>query len=245
MTLRRQPVSLSFMLATTLALTGCGGINLTTNTIAQLRIINTSPDSGLIDAYQNNAALAYNLGFGTVTSYIAMSPGPYTLATARAGTRQTLTTAATTLAPGRQYTILVGNIAAALQQTVLLDQSQPAPAGEVSIRLIDQANRTGPVDVYLLPPHGHISTATPFATSLTFGANSGYINLPAGTYALTVVPTGSQTTLSATPITLLSGPKVAYPSGAARTLVLIDTPAEQSTSHATVQVLTATDIDPT
>jgi hypothetical protein len=244
MTLARQ-LAASSLLLTTLALTGCGGINLTTNTIAQLRIINTSPDSGLIDAYQNNAALAYNLGFGTVTSYIAMSPGPYTLATARAGTRQTLTTAATTLAPGRQYTVLVGNIAAGLQQTVLLDQSQPAPAGEVSIRLIDEANRAGAVDVYLLPPHGHVGTAAPFASNLNFSANSGYINLPAGTYALTVVPTGSQTTLSATPITLLSGPKVAYPSGAARTLILIDTPTDQNASHATVQALTATDVDPT
>ncbi len=244
MTLRRQ-LAAALLLMTTLALSGCGGINLTTNTIAQIRLIDASPDAGLIDAYQNNAALAYNLGFGTVTSYIAMSPGPYTLGTARAGTRQTLTTAATTLAPGRQYTVLVGNIAAALQQTVYLDQSQPAPAGEISIRLIDAANHIGPMDVYLLPPHGHIGTATPFATNLTFGTNSGYINLPAGTYALTVVPTGSQTTLSATPITLLSGPKVAYPSGSVRTLVLIDTPNDQNATHAAIQALTATDVDPT
>jgi hypothetical protein len=244
MTLRRQ-LAASSLLLTTLALSGCGGINLTTNTIAQIRLIDASPDAGLIDAYQNNAALAYNLGFGTVTSYIAMTPGPYTLGTARAGTRQTLTSAATTLASGRQYTVLVGNIAAGLQQTLLVDQTQPAPAGEVSIRLIDEANRAGPVDVYLLPPHGHISTATPFAANLTFGTNSGYINVPAGTYALTVVPTGSQATLSATPITLLSGPKVAYPSGAARTLILIDTPTDQNASHAAVQGLTATDVDPT
>jgi hypothetical protein len=197
---------------------GCQGIDVGS---AQLRIIDTSLDAGPIDSYQDNAALAYNLGFGAITSYVPMSPGAYTLSAAKAGTRQTLVTGNTTLLAGRQYTEIVGNIAGALQQTVLLDRSEPAPPGEMELRLVQQSVRSGAVDVYLVPQHGgRLVAGSPIAVNLSFGANSGYLSLPAGTYALEVVPTGTML-VPATP-TLMSGAQIAYASGAVRTVVLID-----------------------
>jgi hypothetical protein len=202
------------------ALAGCQGISMGAGSMAQLRIIDASPDAPAIDSYQNNAALAYNLGFGTATSYVAMQPGSYTLAADRAGTRQALAAATASLAAGHQYTAIVGNVNAALQQTLLLDQSTPAPEGEVAVRLVDQATRAGAVDVYLVPRSGKLSTTAPIATNLSFGSNSGYIDLPAGIYELAVVPTGTVPLPST--VTLLSGAQVEYASGAVRTIVLID-----------------------
>jgi len=206
------------LLALLATLPGCQGIDVGS---AQLRIIDTSLDAGPIDSYQNNAALAYNLGFGAITSYVPMSPGAYTLSAAKAGTRQTLVTGNTTLLAGRQYTEIVGNIAGALQQTVLLDRSEPAPPGEMELRLVQQSVRSGAVDVYLVPQHGgRLVAGSPIAVNLSFGANSGYLSLPAGTYALEVVPTGTML-VPATP-TLMSGAQINYASGAVRTVVLID-----------------------
>lgn len=196
------------------ALSGCQGIDLNS---PQLRVIDASPDAGVLDSYQDNTALAYNLVFGTVTSYVPLASGAYTLAADRAGTRQTLVAGNATLAPGKQYTAIVGNIAAGLQQTILLDQSQPAPSGEIALRFLQQATRSGAVDVYLVPRSGKPNN---IAINLSFGANSGYISVPAGTYAIDVVPTG--TTLVSSTVTLLSGPQNDYPSGAVRTIVLID-----------------------
>ena len=186
----------------------------------QLRVIDASLDAGLIDSYQNNTGLAYNLSFGTMTSYVPMSPGAYTLSADRAGTRQTLISSNATLAPGKHYTAIVGNNLASMQQTVLQDQSQPAAAGEISVRFVQQATRSGAVDIYLVPRNGRPSNTSPIATNLTFGANSGYISIPAGTYAIDIVPTG--TTLVSSTVTLLSGAQVDYESGAVRTIVLID-----------------------
>jgi hypothetical protein len=80
------------------------------------------------------------------------------------------------------------------------------------------------------------------ASNLSFGANSGYLDVPEGTYALAIVPAGTVLTSSTT--TLLSGAQLAYTSGAVRTIVLIDqeTPGPQHT-NATVQAIIAADAD--
>lgn len=199
------------------ALSGCQSINMNS---AQLRVIDASSDSGVIDSYQDSSALAYNLGFGTMTSYVPMSPGPYTLSADKAGTRQTLAASNDTLVAGKQYTEIIGSSLVNLQQTLFLDQSAPAPTGQISIRLINEATRSGAVDVYLVPTSSRLVNTSPIAINLGFGANSGYLNVPEGTYAIDVVPAG--TTLASSTITLMSGAQIAYTSGAVRTVVLID-----------------------
>jgi hypothetical protein len=213
-----QTVARLALLAVALAtLSGCQNIQMNS---PQLRVIDASPDAGILDSYQNNTGLAYNLTFGTVTSYVPMSPGSYTLAADRVGTRQTLVTGNLTLAPGKQYTAIVGNTLAAMQQTILLDQSQPAPAGEIALRFVQQATRSGAVDIYLVPRAGRPANPQPIATNLSFGALSPYLSIPAGSYAIDVVPTG--TALVSSTVTLLSGAQVDYASGAVRTVILID-----------------------
>jgi hypothetical protein len=240
---RRASVCAAMLLAA-LSLSGCQGFNANS---AQLRVIDASPDAGLIDSYQNNAGLAYNLAFGTSTNYIPMSPGVYTLAAEKAGTRQTLVASTESLAPGKQYTEIIGAGLADMQQTLFLDQSLPAPSGEIAMRVINEATRAGAVDVYLVPMaplSGRAAAASPLAVNLSFGANSGYIDVPEGTYAIEVVPTG--TALTSSTATLLSGAQVAYTSGAVRTIVLIDQETVSAQHAATppgVQAIVADDAD--
>jgi hypothetical protein len=207
--------------------------------LSQLRIIDASPDAPGLDVYQGSAVLAYNLGFGTVTSYVPIAPGTYAINMDTAGTKQQLVTASGTFLDNAQYTVLVGNYAANLQEPILKDQSQPAPTGDISIRIIDQSLKTGAVDVYLVPSGSTLATAVPIQTGMAFDANSAYINVASGTYTLVVVPTGTK--VSSTTATLYSGAAVAYPTGAARTLVLIDT---VTTTTPGIQVVTADDYDP-
>src|ERR1700742_4280827 len=72
-------------------LTGCQAV-INNQPLSQIRIIDASPDAPGLDIYEGNAALAFNLGFGTVTSYIPISPGTYTFNADSAGTRQAITT---------------------------------------------------------------------------------------------------------------------------------------------------------
>jgi hypothetical protein len=216
-------------------LSGCQAV-ISNPSQTQIRVINASPDAPSLDLYQGGNAMAFNLGFGTVTSYVPVPPGIYTISAASTGTKQPLSTSKSTFAASAQYTVLIGNIAAGLQQLVLTDQNQAAPAGQVSLRFIDQATRAAAVDIYLIPAGQKLTAAPPVVTGVAFGANTGYLNIPTGAYTLVAVPAG--TVPSSTTVPTYSGTQVTYPAGAARTFILID---QQLLTTPGLQVVTAED----
>jgi len=218
-------------------LTGCQGIVDTTSS-SQVRIIDASPDAPGLDIYQGTGPLAYNLGFGTITSYVPIVPGTYTISADSAGTKQVLSSSKGTFVNSAQYTVLIGNNAASLQQLILKDQSQSAPSGQIALRFIDQATRVSSVDVYLVPAGQKLTAVTPVATGLVFNVNTGYINIPTGTYTLVLVPTGTIPT--STTVATYTGAQTTYPGGSARTIILID---QQLVTTPGLQVITAADYD--
>ncbi len=216
-----------------LALTGCQSISPAVGT-TEVRVIVASPNAPGVDLYANAIPLAYNLAFGNVTSYVPLSPGAYTVAAHSTGTRQVLTAAAGAFDGAGQYTVLIGDSVAALQQTVLRDQNTAAAPGQVSLRILNQATAAGPIDIYLVPPGAALPTLQPILVAQSFGANSGYLNLPAGAYRILLYPAGAPAT-----IPLYTGPLVSYFAGAARTLIVLD----QRLTGRPVQVITAVDFD--
>ncbi|MFP5234129.1 MAG: DUF4397 domain-containing protein [Acidobacteriota bacterium] len=229
-------------------LTGCQGMAMYSSLdSAQLRVIDASPDAGIIDSYGNDEALAYNLSFGTMTSYIALTPGDYQLTAARAGTHQTLAAGSESLAAGKQYTEIIGAGLADMRQAVFVDRSKPAPEGEIAVRVINATTRLGALSVSMAPMASADSRAmssSSLATHLGPGVSSGYVILPMGTYAIDVA--SADTSLSSSTAKLLSGVQIPYPSGAVRTVVLIDQPSagdQPSSSQPRVQAIVADDAD--
>lgn len=219
-------------------LTGCQNIAGNTSA-AQLRIITASPDAPGLDIYANGSAVAYNLGFGTITSYIPIDAGIYTITADSAGTKQVLSTTKVTLVDSSQYTDLIGNSSANLQELILKDQSQAAPSGQIALRFVDQATRISAVDVYVVPSGQQLVNVTALVTGLTFGVNTGYLNIPTGAYSIVMVPTGTVPTSTTT--ATYSGPLVTYSAGSAVTIILID---QQLVTTPGLQVITAPDYIP-
>jgi hypothetical protein len=236
----RRAASLAAAGVCALVLSGCQGI-VSTTTGAQVRIIDASPDAPGLDIYQNNAAIAYNLGFGTITSYVPIDPGTYTTTATVSGTKQVLSSSKGTFTTGSQYTVLIGNVAASLQQLTLKDQSQPAPSGQIALRFIDQATRIGALDMYLVPPGKKLTDVTPVVTNINFNTNTGYLNIPTGTYTLVMVATG--TIPASDTIATYVGAQVTYTAGSASTVILID---QQLITTPGLQVIVAPDyVSPT
>jgi hypothetical protein len=225
-----------------LALAGCQSIA-GTQSVTQVRFIHASPDAPAIDLYQNptpsSQASLYNVAFGTVSSYMTLAPGAYTHAAYTAGTQQRLANVHAAFSAGGQYTVLAANIAANLQMTVLKDQATPAPPGQVALRFLGESTRTGSVDLYLVAPAATLSGQTPIATGLGLGANTGYLNLPSGTYSIVALPAGS--TPSSASVPLFTGSQTLYPDGSARTILLID---QQPLATPGLQLIAADDFDP-
>ncbi len=238
---RKQRIAaLAGLTALLLGLPGCQSIAVNAGNVATLRVIQASPDAPAIDFVENGTAFLYNFGFSTVTTTpIVFSPGTYNIAAVQHATSTVLASSNVSMANMHAYTALLVNVNASLQETILPDQNTPAPSSQISVRVLDETTRinTG-VDVYLVPNNGKISTSTPIATGLTFGSNTGYINVPAGTYAIAVVPTG--TVPSSSTGTLLTGPQTTYSQGAVRTFVLVD---QQIVTSQPVQALALADFD--
>jgi hypothetical protein len=224
------------------ALAGCQGIA-GIQPMSQVRVIDVSPDAPALDIYpgppQSTPVVLYNVGFGTVSSYISVAAGTSTQAATIAGSQQQLATVRGNFLVGSQYTVLAGNISASLQMTVLKDQSYPAPTGQVALRFLDQATRAVAVDIYLVPPGSAPARVAPIDTGLSYSSNTGYINIPSGNYSIVVLPAGAAPASAASPI--YTGSRMSYPSGSARTILLID---QQPPVAPGLQVIAADDYDP-
>lgn len=220
-----------------LLLAGCQGVTGTSVT-SQVRLLDASPDAPGLDAYQGSAILAYNLGLGTITSYVPVSPGTYNIAAHQAGTHSQLITAAGTFAAEAQYTVIIGNYSNALQELILKDQSTSSPTGQVNLRFVDQSLRAGALDLYLVPSGSTVVTQKPIVTDVTFNNNTGYLSVPAGTYTLVALPTGAKPAAGGS--TVYTGAAVAYMPGSASTIVFVD-PVTETPG---VQIVTAPDYQP-
>lgn len=224
--------------ACTLAMSGCTAVSSTSAPVSQLRIIDATPDAGGIDIYAGTSVLTYNLGFGTITSYIPINPATYTLSATTSGTKSTLASTRATLLNSKQQTLLLSNVAAQLQATLLTDQSQPAPTGQIALRFLNEAISPGPLDVYLVPSGASLAKVNPIRTGLAFGDNTGYLNVPIGTYTLYLVTNG--TVIATTTVPLYTGGATTYAAGSAHTVVVLD---QQIVTNPAIQVVVADDYE--
>jgi hypothetical protein len=209
-------------------------------TLTQIRIIDASPDAPGLDIYEGTNVLAYNLGFGSITSYVPIAPGIYTIAAHAASSATSLIGTKGTFAASNQYTVLFGNSVASLQETILTDQTQAAPSGYISLRFIDQSVAVGAFDIYMVPTGSKITAVKPIQTDISFGTNTGYItSVPTGTYTLVAIPTG--VVPSSTTVADYTGTSVTYTGGSAMTIVFID---ESVLTSPGLQVIMASDYTP-
>jgi hypothetical protein len=212
------------------ALPGCQSISPTTN-YAEIRFIDASIDAPGLDIYEGNTVAIYNMGPGIVTSYTPISPGTYRFTAKTSGTSQVLVTTTGGVSTGHQYSVLISNdMTANLQETILTDQSQSAPSGQISVRVINEASQSGPYDIYLVPSGTMLIDTKIFLAGSSFTNIGSYINIPTGSYSVVIVPAG--TVLLSTTIATYASPVMDFNAGSAHTFLLMDqqvvtTPAAQ------------------
>jgi hypothetical protein len=214
------PARRLFVLGLCLAsLAGCQSLG-GSSSLARLRVIDLSADAGAVDIYyQGNNAIAYNLSYGAVTSYVPIAPGGYTMTVDLAGSKQALSAVKGVFSAGGQYTVLIHSPAASMQQLILADQVPLAASGPY-LRFVHQAVRSGAVDVYCVPAGQRLASAIPVVTNLAPGTSTGYLAIPAGTCTAVMLPAGA--TPSSSAIALHTGTQIDYASGSARSLILLD-----------------------
>jgi hypothetical protein len=218
------------------ALTACE--NVATYTQPSLvRVIDASYIAPAVNVEVEGTLLAGNIGQGTITPYgtLPASNDAKINVTAATGGAILVTTNGTLLAGHQHSVFLTDNGAAPTSYavTVLEDQQVAAAGGHSAFRFLNQAPKTGAVDIYMVPSGTTIANTVPLVTALPVGATAGYISFTSQTVTMVITPTGVLTPkYTSTPLALTGGE--------VRTVLIVDT---QLTSNPPVEVFTANDVN--
>jgi hypothetical protein len=225
-------------LAAALAITACEDVA-TYVQPSLVRVIDASYIAPAINVQVEGDMLASNIGQGTITPYGTLPSNitaPIDITAATGGATIVDTTG--TLLPGHQHSVFLTDNGVAPNGylvTILEDQQIVAAQGHSAFRFLNQAAKTGAVDVYMVPAGSTMANTIPIVTNLPVGGTAGYISFASQTVTMVVTPTGVTTPQYAyTPIVLTGGE--------ARTVLLVDT---QLTSNPAVEFTVAIDAGPT
>ena len=224
-------------LAVAVALSACE--NVATYTQPSLvRVIDASYIAPAINVVVEGDLLASNLGQGTITPYGALAANvaaPIDITAATGGA--TIVTTSGTLLPGHQHSVFLTDNGVAPNGylvTILEDQQIVAAQGHSAFRFLNQAAKTGAVDVYMVPAGATLANSIPIVTNLPVGATAGYTSFQSQTVTMVITPTGLITPQYTSSPMALTG-------GEVRTVLIMDT---QLTSNPPVEVTIADDAGP-
>lgn len=201
-----------------------------------VRVIDASYIAPAVNIYVENTLFAGNVGEGYISNYGTVAPSPAAVVKVTQATGGTaLVTASATLNAGAQHSVFLTDNGASPTQyivTVLEDQQTAAAAGHSAFRFLNQAPRTGAVDVYMVPGSSTLANTIPLCTDLPVGSTCGYVSFASQTVTMVITPTGTTTPNYTSTALGLTG-------GEVRTVVIVDS---QLTSNPPVQVVIAKDV---
>ncbi len=203
-----------------------------------VRFIDASYIAPAANVLVEGQLVATNAGQGTITSYATVPADIAALIQITATTGGAVLAATNgALLPGDQHSVFLTDNSAApngYTVTILADQQVQAASNHSAFRFLNQAPKTGAVDIYMVPAGTTLADAIPLVTDLPVGGSAGYISFVSQTVDMVVTPTGvTKPAYTSTPIPLVGGE--------VRTALIMDT---QLTSNPPVQVTMADDAGP-
>jgi hypothetical protein len=167
---------------------------LDTGSVSAVRVVHDVADAPAVDVLVDGAEAINALAFPDFTGYAELEPDTYNVKVAAdADNSVVVINADLELDAGAYYTVhAVGSLTEdSIEPLVVVDNPRRI-ATAAQIRVIHGSSLAGPVDVYLTA-NSDISAATAALSNVAFKADSGYIQVPAGDYFVTVTATGTKT----------------------------------------------------
>lgn len=155
--------------------------NLNTN----IRVLHSSPTAPAVDVYADNSLIAENIYFGTVSKYINLPAGEFTLYIYQAGTKdKPLFNKVVDLTPNNYYTVAAINLPENLD-LILIQDSNGSSNPSISFLRTVQLSPTAPLlDV-------SISNGRKLFKLLEYKEQSGYLPISPGVYDLSIFPSNA------------------------------------------------------
>ncbi|WP_227228355.1 DUF4397 domain-containing protein [Salinirubrum litoreum] len=153
---------------------------------AAVRVAHASPDAPAVDVYVDGSRVIESLGFRDVTDYLELSDGEYGVQVTAAGDPDTVVFDQTVELAGEDYTaVALGEVASDDTEfgvEVFEDENGRVFDGNARVRVVHASPDAPAVDVTV-----NDGSAMLF-DGVEFGESGGYVEVPAGEYAVEVRP---------------------------------------------------------
>lgn len=173
------------------ALTGCQTIQNSSPTQTLVRVIDASYNAPAVSVSVGTTPIATNIAAATITNYAFLPPQDTTASVYPTGSTKATASAAGNFLVNEEHSVFITDSGTSYTATILTDQTTLPPAGDFSLRIVQQAINTGAVDVYLLSGSTALADAKPLLSAIPAQTASAYVNVPAGSYTIAVTPTGN------------------------------------------------------
>ena len=173
--------------------------------MANVRVAHFSPDAPAVDVFANGGAILEGVGFGTISSYLAVPAGEYQIQVAPqgAGADAAVIDALLTFGPGTWTTVAAANDVADIEPLVFVDAA-PVPAEGVARLRAYHASADAPARVDIATDGAAKKKAV--VKKLKFGKNTDFLDLPAGELDLDIrQPSKKKVLLDISPLGLEAG----------------------------------------
>ncbi len=154
---------------------------------AKVRVGHFSPDAPAVDVYANGGAILSDVPFGTLSDYLEVPGGTYTIEVVAAGADPAdgavIGPVDLDFAAGTMTTVAATNSLENIEAQVLADDPMPQD-GIAQVRVVHFSADAPAVDVAL--DGGDV-----VVENLAYPGAAGYLDLPEGEYDLEIRPTGT------------------------------------------------------
>jgi hypothetical protein len=183
----------------------------------RVRLVNALTSSQSLNFLIDNQVAASGVAFGGASSYVSVAEGSHRLQAQASATGTTLLDFTQDLNAAGAFSLIPAPGLSSSGALFLPDDPTPV-AGQVKVRVVHVAAAPGPISVYVTSPTADLTSATPIAQTLNFGAASTYVVLAPGSYRVRVTPAGVPSTILIDSGTLNLG------ASSVRTFLLTDSP---------------------
>ena len=199
---------------------GCGDDDNTVAPVqeARVRVLHGSPDAPAVDVLVDGQVVLTDVPFKAFSPYLTVPAGARNLRVrATADPSLVVIDVTPTLSAGTDYTVIARNLVASIEPWLLIDDNTAPASGQIKLRLVHSAPGAPTVDIYVTAPGADLDVATPVLADVPYGAASGYLTVPAGTYQVRICPANTKTVaIDSNALTLAAGQ--------IRTAVAVDSP---------------------
>ncbi|ARS89571.1 DUF4397 domain-containing protein [Natrarchaeobaculum aegyptiacum] len=161
---------------------------------AFVRVAHFSPDAPNVDVYVDGAPVLEDVAYGSISPYLELEPGTYTVAITAAGDPDAVVFEDKVAVEAAYYTVAaIGELEAGTFRPEILVDADPLPADgpdAAYVRVAHFSPDAPAVDIW--------ADDAPLVENVSFGDVSEYLAVPAGAYTLSVRPAGDPVTDVAT-----------------------------------------------